>query len=57
MAKAKCPVCGLEVEIPEDYMPGELVEHSCGVVLEVVKNGDGTLAVRVFGGVQEDWGE
>ena len=57
MARVKCPVCGLDVEVPEDYMPGELIEHSCGVVLEVVKNGDGTISLKVFGGVQEDWGE
>ena len=53
---ARCPVCGMEVEIPEDYMPGELLEHSCGVILEVVREG-GRLGVRVFGGISEEWGE
>ena len=56
MVMARCPVCGLDVEVPDDYMPGELIEHSCGVVLEVVREG-GTTALRVFGGVAEDWGE
>lgn len=56
MSTARCPVCGMDVEIPNDYMPGELIEHSCGVVLEVVESG-GTLSIRVFGGVSEDWGE
>ena len=56
MASVKCPVCGLDVEVPQDAMPGELIEHSCGVVLEVVSN-NGTLQLRVFGGVEEDWGE
>ncbi|MCE4604051.1 MAG: sulfonate ABC transporter [Aeropyrum sp.] len=54
--KHRCPVCGMDVDVPADYMPGELVEHECGVVLELVENG-GRLQLRVFGGVEEDWGE
>ena len=54
--KYRCPVCGLDVEVPSDYMPGELIEHECGVVLEVVES-EGQLQLRVFGGVEEDWGE
>ncbi|GBF09647.1 lysine biosynthesis protein LysW [Aeropyrum pernix] len=56
MGTVKCPVCGLDVEVPEDVISGELVEHDCGVVLEIVESG-GRLALRVFGGVEEDWGE
>ncbi|MEB3773964.1 MAG: sulfonate ABC transporter [Desulfurococcales archaeon] len=53
---ARCPVCGLEVRLGDDYMPGELIEHDCGAVLEVVKGPSG-LGVRLFEGSMEDWGE
>ena len=52
----KCPVCGLEVKLPEDVMPGELIEHDCGATLEVVSV-KGRIELRVFEGVEEDWGE
>ncbi len=52
----ECPVCGLRVRIPEDALPGEIIEHDCGAVLEIVESG-GTLQVRVFEGDMEDWGE
>ena len=53
----KCPVCGGDVEVPDDVMPGELIDHDCGVTLEVVKKEDGTIELRPFEGVGEDWGE
>ncbi|BAN90391.1 alpha-aminoadipate/glutamate carrier protein LysW [Aeropyrum camini] len=56
MTTVRCPVCGLDVSLPEDAVSGELIEHDCGVVLEVVESG-GQFALRVFGGVEEDWGE
>ncbi|MEL9940423.1 MAG: alpha-aminoadipate/glutamate carrier protein LysW/ArgW [Ignisphaera sp.] len=56
MIKAKCPVCGGEVTLPDDVMPGEVVEHDCGVTLEVVKDGE-TIKVKPLEGVGEDWGE
>ncbi|MCE4602716.1 MAG: sulfonate ABC transporter [Desulfurococcales archaeon] len=52
----RCPVCGLEARIPEDAMPGELIEHDCGTLLEVVED-NGVLQLRVFEGDMEDWGE
>jgi len=55
--RLRCPVCGGEVEVPEDAMPGELIEHDCGVTLEVVRTSDGKLALKPFEGVEEDWGE
>jgi len=55
--RLRCPVCGGEVEVPDDAMPGELVEHDCGAVLEVVVGEDGSIALRPFEGLQEDWGE
>jgi alpha-aminoadipate carrier protein LysW len=54
--KAACPVCKLEVELPDDVIEGEIVEHECGVVLEVVKV-NGELKLKVLEGVEEDWGE
>jgi len=57
MPVLKCPVCGGEVKVPDDVMPGELIDHDCGVTLEVVKKEDGTIELRPFEGVGEDWGE
>jgi len=57
MPVLKCPVCGGEVEVPDDVMPGELIDHDCGVTLEVVKKEDGSIELRPFEGVGEDWGE
>ncbi len=54
--RLRCPICGAPVEVPDDAMPGELVEHDCGVVLEVVRSGD-EISLRPFQGVEEDWGE
>jgi len=56
MPKAKCPVCGEEVDLPDDVMPGEVVEHDCGAMLEVVKSEDG-FTLKLLEGVEEDWGE
>ncbi len=55
--KLKCPVCGLEVEVPDDALPGEIIEHECGTTLEVVQTSDGSLALKPLEGVSEDWGE
>ncbi len=54
--QVKCPICGLEVELPEDVLPGEIIEHDCGTTLEVVKN-NGGIALRPLEGIEEDWGE
>lgn len=54
--KLRCPVCGLPVEVPDDAVSGELVDHECGVSLEVVIN-NGTIIVKPFQGAGEDWGE
>ncbi|MEB3780234.1 MAG: sulfonate ABC transporter [Desulfurococcales archaeon] len=57
MANSRCPVCGLEVRLPSDVMPGEVVEHDCGATLEVVEVSRGQLGLRVLEGLEEDWGE
>ena len=56
MIKTKCPICGGEVTLPDDVMPGEVVEHDCGVALEVVID-NGVVKVKPLEGVSEDWGE
>ncbi len=57
MGRAVCPVCGEPVELPEDVLAGEIVEHDCGATLEVVLGPEGQVSLRVFEGVEEDWGE
>jgi len=54
--KTKCPVCGGEVSLPDDVMAGEVIEHDCGVTLEVVID-DNIVKVKPLEGVGEDWGE
>ncbi|MEM0153317.1 MAG: alpha-aminoadipate/glutamate carrier protein LysW/ArgW [Ignisphaera sp.] len=56
MVVVKCPVCGGEVLLPDDVIAGEIVEHECGVTLEVVVDND-TVKVKPFEGISEDWGE
>jgi alpha-aminoadipate carrier protein LysW len=56
MVKVKCPVCGEMVDIPEDVLPGELIEHDCGALLEVVFE-NGEIKLRIAEDVGEDWGE
>ncbi len=55
--EARCPVCGSTLEVPDDAIPGELLDcNSCGALLEVFDD-SGTLSLREAGGVLEDWGE
>ena len=42
--------------MPEDVLPGEIVEHDCGASLEVVSGSD-RLELKVLEDVGEDWGE
>ena len=56
--KMKCPICGGELEIPDDALPGEVFEHEeCGAQLELYKDDSGQLKLRLLEGVSEDWGE
>ncbi len=52
----KCPVCGLPVAVPDDAVSGELVDHDCGVALEIVID-RGRILLKPFESVGEDWGE
>ena len=56
MARLECPVCGIEVAVPEDAIDGEVLEHECGSLLEVVRR-NGRTQLRPLEGVTEDWGE
>lgn len=53
----ECPICGGEIEVPEDAMPGEVFEHAeCGTQLVLYEEG-GALKLRELEEVAEDWGE
>ncbi len=55
--KAKCPVCGAEIELPDDVMDGEIIEcEACGAQLEVKREGD-KVELKVAEETAEDWGE
>ena len=54
--RLECPVCGLPVEVPDDALPGEVIEHDCGTVLEVVRDGN-RFRLRPLDDIREDWGE
>jgi len=54
--ETRCPVCGKPIEIPDDAISGELVDHECGATLEVLVSGNG-VRLKPFQGVGEDWGE
>ncbi len=55
--EAKCPVCESPVQLPDDVMPGELVEcPSCGATLEVYEQ-DGVFLLKEAEEIGEDWGE
>ena len=54
--KAVCPVCGGEVDLPDNVMDGEIIEHDCGAML-VVRIRDGNIVLEEVKGVEEDWGE
>jgi alpha-aminoadipate carrier protein LysW len=56
MLQTKCPICGGIVELPDDVMAGEIIEHECGVSLEVVIDNN-TIKLKPYEGVGEDWGE
>lgn len=56
--KMTCPICGGNLEIPDDALPGEVFEHEeCGAQLELYKDDKGQLKLRLLEGVSEDWGE
>ncbi|MEM0340446.1 MAG: hypothetical protein QXN05_04355 [Acidilobaceae archaeon] len=53
--KTRCPICGRDVELQDDVLPGEVIDHECGVSLEVVVD-RGKVSLRPLE-IGEDWGE
>ena len=52
----ECPVCGAELQLPDDLVVGELLEcEDCGAELEVT--GLGPVTVEEAPEAEEDWGE
>lgn len=58
MPKLTCPICGGELEVPDDAMPGELFEHEeCGAQLELEVGEGGAMRLKEAEEIAEDWGE
>ncbi len=53
--RLKYPMCGLEVDVPDDAISGEIVGHECGAALEVVE-GNGSISLKPLEGVQRGLG-
>jgi len=52
----ECPVCGAEVEFPDDAVEGELITcPDCGTELEIISLDPPTLEEAPQ--EEEDWGE
>ena len=53
---SECPVCGADIQLPEDTVMGELLEcPDCGIELEVV--GTNPFKLNEAPQEEEDWGE
>ena len=53
---AECPICGAEIEMPDDTVVGELTECvDCGTELEVTSTDP--IKIEEAPEVEEDWGE
>ena len=53
---AECPVCGIDVELQEDTIEGELIEcEDCGSELEVTQLSP--YALEEAPETDEDWGQ
>ena len=58
MPVLKCPICGGDIEVPDDALPGELFEHEeCGAQLELEVDENGEMRLKQAEEVSEDWGE
>ena len=52
----ECPVCGADIELAKDTVPGELIEcPDCGAELEVVEVDPVVLSEAPQ--EEEDWGQ
>lgn len=58
MPALRCPICGGDIEVPDDALPGELFEHEeCGAQLELEVDENGEMKLKQAEEVSEDWGE
>jgi len=46
----------MPVNLPEDVIEGEVIEHECGATLEVRAEG-GSFKLVPLDGIVDDWGE
>ena len=56
MPVLRCPICGGDVELPDDVLPGEIIEHDCGASLEVIAE-ESKFELKLLEDIGEDWGE
>jgi alpha-aminoadipate carrier protein LysW len=58
VAKAKCPDCDAELDVPADAVQGEILScPGCGLELEVKQVNSGCVALQELTIEGEDWGE
>ena len=58
VAKAKCPDCDAELDVPADTVKGEILScPGCGLELEVKQVNSGCVALQELTIEGEDWGE
>ena len=58
IAKAKCPDCDAELDVPSDTETGEIVScPGCGLELEVKQVKGGCVDLQELTIEGEDWGE
>jgi alpha-aminoadipate carrier protein LysW len=58
MAKAKCPDCDADLDVPQDTEKGEIVScPGCGLELEVKQVKGGCVDLQELTIEGEDWGE
>lgn len=58
MPALTCPICGGEIQIPDDALSGELFEHEeCGAQLELEIDAQGNYKLKEAEEISEDWGE
>lgn len=56
--KVKCPECGVEFDVSDDVIIGEIVTcPDCGLELEVTKIEAKNIEVKPLQVAGEDWGE
>jgi alpha-aminoadipate carrier protein LysW len=56
--KIECKDCGVELNVPEDVVVGEIVScPDCGGEFEVISNSNGKIELKPAESVGEDWGE